>query len=125
MRKYSGSHKTLKVGRNPGRSSSPTASLRPVSFNRVSESMSSQVLKITKGGDSTTSKQAVPVFKYSHSKKKLFLMFKQNFVCLRVCSLSLVLILDTAKANLPPFSLLCPHTNPGPSLLQFQVSQLH
>lgn len=47
--------------------------------------MSSQVLKITKDGDSTTSGQAVPVFNHSHSKKNFFLCLNR-ILCVWGCA---------------------------------------
>lgn len=62
-------HETMVVPRFPGFSSFPTTTSR-------------QLLKISKEGDSIASWQSVPVLLHvTHTVKKYFLIFIQNFLC--------------------------------------------
>ena len=67
--------------------------------------MSSQVLSISKDGDSKISLGKLIFFDHLHSKK-CFLMFTWNFLHFKACSLLLVLSLSTTGRSFVPFPLL-------------------
>jgi len=75
-----------------------------VTYSRLHRTLSRQVLNISREGDSTTSVGSLCQCSVTLRVKKLFLMFRRNFLCFSLCPLPLVLSLGTTEKSLAPSS---------------------
>jgi len=98
------SHRMLGVRRDLCGSSSPTPCRSRVTYRRLHRALSRQVLNISREGDSTTSLGSQFQCSVTLRVKKLFLMFRRNFMCFSLCPLPLVLSLGTTEKSLAPSS---------------------
>lgn len=86
----------------------PSAQSRLNYSSRLLMSASSWMLSISRNGDSTISQSNLFRCLPACALKKLFLMLKQNFLCVGMCPSPLVLSLDVTEKSLVPSSLLPP-----------------
>jgi len=119
----------LGVGRDLCGSSSPTH-LPKQSHLLLHRTFSRWVLNISREGDSTTSLGSLFQCSVTLRGKKLFLVFRWNFLCLSLCPLPLVLSLDTTEKSLapssrhPPLRYLYTFRRSPLSLLFFRLNKL-
>lgn len=82
--------------------------------------MSSHLLKFPKEGDSITPMGNLCQCSITHTVKKQFLMFRWNILGSSLCTLPLVLSLDTNEMSLAPFTDKSHYYSSNPPALRLQ-----
>ena len=84
-------HRMVRVGRDLCGSPSPTPCPSRVTQSRLHSTASRRGWNISREGDSTASLGSLGQCSVTLRGKKIFLLFRRNFLCLSLCPLPLVL----------------------------------
>jgi len=92
------------VGKALWGSPSPTPCRSRITQSRLQRTSSGQGLSISREGDSTSPLGSLGQGSVTLTVKRLFLLFRWNFLCFSLCPLPLVLLLGTTEKSLTPSS---------------------